>query len=71
MKVSIKDFAVSMEVKNKGVEFEVYDNADDFLGDLVISKSKIVWCPGRTSVEHGHPINWNDFIKHMQSLPKS
>lgn len=34
MKVGIKDLAVSMEVKNNGVEFEVYDNADKFLGDL-------------------------------------
>ncbi|MDH5637955.1 MAG: hypothetical protein OEZ04_05650 [Nitrospinota bacterium] len=26
MKVSIKDLSVSMEVKNKGVEFGVHDN---------------------------------------------
>jgi hypothetical protein len=29
---AFKDFAVTMEVKNKGVEFEVYDNAGKFLG---------------------------------------
>ena len=71
MKVGIKDLAVSMEVKNNGVEFEVYDNADKFLGDLVVSKAKLVWCPGKTAVANGHPINWTDFIAYMQSLPKA
>ena len=71
MKVGIKDLAVSMEVKNNGVEFEVYDNADKFLGDLVVSKAKLVWCPGKTAVANGHPIKWTDFIDYMQSLPKA
>lgn len=71
MKVGIKDLAVSMEVKNSGVEFEVYDNNDKFLGDLVVSKSKLVWCRGKTAVANGHPINWTDFIAYMQSLPKA
>lgn len=35
MKVSIKSFDVAMEVKNKGVEFEVYDNDGQHLGDIV------------------------------------
>lgn len=70
MKVGIKDLAVTMEVKNKGVEFEVYDNQDKFLGDLVVTKSKLVWCPGKTSVENGHPIKWADFIAYTESLPK-
>lgn len=42
MKIGIKDLAVNMEVKNKGVEFEVYDNEDKFLGDLVVSKAWLV-----------------------------
>lgn len=71
MKVSIKDLAVTMDVKNKGVEFEVYGNDDKFLGDLVVTKAKLVWCPGKTLVENGHPIKWQDFISYMQSLPKA
>lgn len=71
MKVAIKDLAVSMEVKNKGVEFEVYGNDDKFLGDLVVTKTKLVWCPGKTAVENGHPIKWADFIAYAQSLPKA
>jgi hypothetical protein len=71
MKVAIKDLAVSMEVKNKGVEFEVYGNDDKFLGDLVVTKTKLVWCPGKTAVENGHPIKWADFITYAQALPKA
>ena len=51
MKVSVKDFAVSMEIKNKGIELDVYDNAGKHLGDLVVTKTKLVWCKGKTGVE--------------------
>jgi hypothetical protein len=27
MRVSIRDFDVEMDVRNKGIEFEIYDNA--------------------------------------------
>ena len=67
MKVSVKDFAVSMEIKNKGIELDVYDNNDKHLGDLVITKSKLVWCKGRTKVENGVEISWKDFIAYMES----
>lgn len=70
MKVGIKDLAVSMEVKNKGVEFEIYDSDDKFLGDLVVSKARLVWCPGKTTVDNGHPIKWSDFIEFMTTQPK-
>jgi hypothetical protein len=69
MKVSIKDLAVSMEIKNKGIELDVYDNQDNHLGDLVITKTRLVWCKGRTSVDNGKEISWADFIAHMESLP--
>jgi hypothetical protein len=70
MKIGIKDLAVSMEVKNKGVEFEVHDNDGQFLGDLVVSKARLVWCPGKTGVDNGHRINWTDFIEFMKTRPK-
>ncbi len=71
MKVSIKDLAVTMEIKNTGIELDVYDNEDKHLGDLVVTKSKLIWCPGKTKVENGHVIKWDDFITHMKTLPKS
>ena len=41
MKVTVKDFAVSMEIKNKGIELDVYDNDGKHLGDLVVTKTKL------------------------------
>lgn len=72
MKVTVKRFNVTMEVKNTGVEFEVRSpNGKKHLGDLVLTKSKLVWCPGQTKPANGHKISWNDFIEWAEeSLPK-
>jgi hypothetical protein len=67
MKVSVKDFAVTMELKNKGIELDVYDNEGNHLGDLAISKTRLIWCKGKTKPENGIPITWGDFINHMES----
>lgn len=68
MNVSIKEFNVAMELKNKGIELDVYDNENNHLGDLVITKTKLIWCPGKTNPENGHQITWNDFIEYMKTL---
>lgn len=68
MKVSIKDFAVSMEIKNKGIEIDVSSNDGKHIGDLVVTKTGITWCKGKTTVENGANISWDDFIKYMESL---
>lgn len=70
MKVGIKDLSVSMEIKNKGVELDVYDNQDNFLGDLIVTKTRLTWCPGKTKADNGHKIEWQDFIDFMQGRPK-
>lgn len=67
MKVSIKDLAVSMEIKNKGIELDVYDNDNKHLGDLVITKTKLIWCHGRTKPANGKQIKWTKFIEMMES----
>ena len=66
MKVSVKDLSVSMELKNKGMELDVYDTNGKHLGDLVVSKSKLVWCKGRTKPENGKSISWKKFIEYME-----
>ena len=64
MKVSIKRFNVTMDVKTSGIEFEVRTpNGKEHLGDLVLTKSKLIWCPGSTQRENGHQIKWTDFIE--------
>ena len=64
MKVSIKEFNVDMPVKNNGIEFEVRSSdGKTHLGDLLVTKAALTWCPGQTRPENGHKISWQDFIK--------
>ena len=65
MKVKIKEFAVDMDVKTKGVEFEIRDNNDAFPGDVYITKTGLIWCEGKTKKENGKKIPWQDFMSYM------
>jgi len=71
MNVGIKEFDVDMLLKNKGIELAIYatDNTTH-LGDLVITKTKLIWCKGRIKRANGQYISWNDFIAYMDSIPK-
>jgi hypothetical protein len=66
MKVKIKSFDVDMEVKNRGIEFEVKDNNGNHLGDCVLTKSKIIWCKGRRDRANGVELTWAKFIAMME-----
>lgn len=62
MKVSIKDFAVTMGLGTKGVEFDVYDpSGNRHLGDLRVGKATITWSPGKTS-KHVIQKSWEELI---------
>lgn len=63
MKVTIKNFDVAMELKNKGMEIDVYDGNDNHLGDLVITKAKVIWCKGKTTRKKGKAFPWKRFIE--------
>ena len=67
MRVSIKSFDVGMEVKNNGIEFEVYDNAGNFQGDCYLTKTGLIWCQGKKPKKNGVKVSWEDFIKWMNS----
>jgi hypothetical protein len=67
MKVRVKDLAATIEIKNKGIELGVRDNQDNFLGDLVVTKAHLIWCPGKTTRENGKKITWKSFIDYMQN----
>lgn len=67
MDVSIKSFDVAMSVKNKGVEFQIYANDGTFRGDMIVTKSSVIWCEGRTRRENGVKVSWEDFIDWMNS----
>ena len=66
MKISIKDLSVAMEVKNNGVEFEVRDTKDSFLGDFHVTRSGVVWCKGKTNKSNGKKLTWKNFIEIME-----
>lgn len=63
MKVNIKDFNVAMEIKNNGIELEVRETDGSHLGDLVVTKTQVIWCPGRTTRTNGHTVTWKKFIQ--------
>jgi hypothetical protein len=67
MKVSIKELAVTMDIKNKGIELDVYDNSARHLGDLVVTKTVLIWCDGRTTAKNGKKVTWDQFIKFMRT----
>jgi hypothetical protein len=69
MKVSIKSFAVDMDVKTKGIEFDVYENGEDgaHLGDCIITRTGITWCEGRKRRANGTFVRWQDFIDWMNA----
>jgi hypothetical protein len=72
LKVSIKSLEVDMEIKNKGVELEVFEaNGTTRLGDLVITKTDLIWCSGRTRRENGIKMKWPAFIQMIQESEKT
>lgn len=65
MKVNISGFYVDMMVKNAGIRFQINDNQDDLLGFLYLTKTKLIWCTGRTQRGNGRAVSWEDFIDMM------
>ena len=65
MQVRIKKFDVAMEIKYNGIEIDVSDPQGHHLGDLVITKTKLIWCQGRTRRRHGKAVTWAKFIEYM------
>jgi hypothetical protein len=67
MKIKIKKFDVEMEIKNKGIEMDVYTPAGVRLGDVIVTKTKIIWCEGKTGRKNGREATWEQFIEWMNS----
>lgn len=60
MKVTIKSFDVSMEVKQSGVELQVNSpDGSEHLGDCYVTMTGIIWCKGRTRKKNGTKISWD------------
>ena len=68
MKVLIKEFAVDMEVKSKGIEFEVKSpDGASHLGDCYVTKTSIIWCKGKTPKANGVKISWEELTAVLAS----
>jgi len=66
VKVWIKNFDVAMEVKTSGIELDIYsEDGKEHLGDLIITKTKLIWCKGKTQRKNGKQFLLNDFIKYV------
>lgn len=63
MNVWIKEFQVEMQIKNRGIELAVYNNDEPpaQIGDLIITKTGLIWCLGRTTRENGRKKSWAQF----------
>ena len=68
MKVVFKQFDVDMQLKNKGIELDVCDTSGKHVGDLVITKTNLIWCQGKTTRENGKAVEWRQFIEIMESV---
>jgi hypothetical protein len=67
VKVTIKQFDVQMEIKNKGIELEVRTPNGKHIGDLVLTRTRLVWCPGKTDPANGIGMTWQTFIDLMEA----
>lgn len=68
MKVSIKNFKItSLDLGNNGIEICVKDaQGKSQIGDLVIKKTGLVWCKGKTQPGNGISISWAKFMELME-----
>lgn len=68
MKVKIKSFDVGMEVKQKGIEFEVRKpDGSAQIGDCYITMTKLIWCSTKVRKENGIWLSWAEFAEILQS----
>lgn len=68
MNVNIKSFNVNMDVKNKGIEFEVRSpNGDDHRGDCYLTKAGLTWCLRKKAKKNGITLKWDDFMVLLSS----
>ncbi len=65
MKVAIKSFDVEMDVRTKGIEFQVRENDGSLLGDCYLTKTGLIWCKGQTTRPKGKKVSWEDFVAWM------
>ena len=68
MQVKIKSFAVNMDVKSNGIEFEVRKpDGSSQVGDCFLTMTGLIWCKGKIGKKNGIKISWTEFQEIMKS----
>ena len=65
MEVVITDLGIPLEVKTRGIDFEVRDNSGSLLGHLKLTSTKLEWRNRGIHRGNGIEIEWEDFIELM------
>lgn len=68
MKVWITALEAEQQLKNNGMQLDVFSSSgEERLGDLTITKTKLIWCAGKTHKKNGREATWAEFIDWMNS----
>jgi hypothetical protein len=68
LKVKVKELNAEIELKNSGMELQIHSNVGKHLGSLVVNKTRVEWCDGRTRAGNGVQISWQAFIDYANAL---
>ena len=72
MQLKIKDLAIDMAVKRRGLEVEVrYSSNGEHLGDVYVQPTGLIWCHGKTPRNSGTFVTWEEFAKMMKDYRES
>jgi hypothetical protein len=68
MRVFITELSVEQELKNTGMQIDIYSpDGEERLGDLRVTKTKLLWCKGKKHTKNGTEVSWAKFIEWMES----
>ena len=68
MAVTVKDLNATIELKNKGMELEIRNPKGEHQGDVVVNKTGITWCKGKTKPENGIKGSWDKLAGLLEAL---
>ena len=71
MLVRITPHELDMEIKNKGITIAVADTRNKHVGNLIITKTKLIWCDGKVRQQNGIPVTWEKFPGLMRGSVKA
>ena len=67
MQIRIKKFEIDMQVRQKGIEFEVRQPDGTFVGDCYVTMTGLTWCAGKTTRVNGVKVKWSELEEILYS----